>query len=80
MKQTSIWGADFETTGKENLEKDGKIRVWLWSLVSTNMKQEYYGTEIDTFIDKIKELINKMKMIEEMTKGIKAISDLFGNF
>lgn len=56
MKVNSIWGADFETTGKENLERDGKIRVWLWSLVSTDMQQEYYGTEIETFIQKIKEL------------------------
>ena len=56
MKVTSVWGADFETTGKENYQKDGKIRVWLWSLVKSDMSQEYYGTEIETFIDKIKEL------------------------
>jgi len=56
MKVTSVWAADFETTTKSNLEKDGKIRVWLWSLVSTDMKQEYYGTTIETFIEKIKEL------------------------
>lgn len=56
MKVTSVWGADFETTGKLNLQKDGKIRVWLWSLVKSDMSEEYYGTEIETFVDKIKEL------------------------
>lgn len=53
MKDLSVWGADFETTGKENLKKDGKIRVWLWSLVSTDMEQEYWGTSIETFIETI---------------------------
>lgn len=56
MKYTSVWAGDFETTGKANLEKDGKVRVWLWSLVKSDLSQEYYGTEIKTFIDKIKEL------------------------
>ncbi len=56
MTTKSVWAADFETTGKLNLEKEGKIRVWLWSLVKADMSQEYYGTSIETFIKKIKEL------------------------
>lgn len=56
MKITSVWGADFETTGKENLQKDGKVRVWLWSLVSTDLSQQYYGFDIASFVDKIREL------------------------
>ena len=48
--------ADFETTGKLNLEKDGRVRVWLWSLVNCDTKEEWYGYDIQTFLDRIKEL------------------------
>lgn len=41
--------ADFETTSMSNLEKDGTVRVWLWSLVSTD-GEEMYGTTIDSFM------------------------------
>lgn len=46
--------ADFETTGNLNLQIDGKVRVWLWSLVDVNTKEEWYGESIETFIDKIR--------------------------
>ena len=42
----TIWAADFETTTKANLEKDGYVRVYLWSLVSSDLTQEYWGTDI----------------------------------
>lgn len=48
--------ADFETTGKLNLEKDGRVRVWLWSLVDCDTFNEYYGTDIESFLDKLMEL------------------------
>lgn len=48
--------ADFETTGNLNLQIDGKVRVWLWSLVDVNTKEEWYGESIETFIDKIRVL------------------------
>lgn len=52
----TIWAADFETTTSPNLEKDGRVRVYLWSLVNKELTEEYWGTEIKTFIDKIEEL------------------------
>ena len=51
-----IYCADFETTSKTNYEKDGCVRVWLWSLVSANpigQQEEYYGYTIESFISKI---------------------------
>ena len=56
IAQKTIWAADFETTTSPNLEKDGYVRVYLWSLVSADLKQEYYGFNIKGFLDKIKEL------------------------
>ena len=55
-----IYCADFETTSKTNYEKDGCVRVWLWSLVSANpigQQEEYYGYTIESFISKIKEIM-----------------------
>ena len=52
----TIWAADFETTTKANLEKDGYVRVYLWSLVSSDLTQEYWGTDIKSFLAKIVEL------------------------
>lgn len=50
----SEYTADFETTGIKNYEQDGEVRVWLWSLVSIYDNEEcYYGTTIETFIDKL---------------------------
>lgn len=56
IAQKSIWAADFETTTKANLEKDGRVRVYLWSLVSSDLTQEYWGTDIESFLSKIEEL------------------------
>ena len=55
IAQKSIWAADFETTTKANLEKDGCVRVYLWSLVSSDLTEEYWGTDIESFIETIKE-------------------------
>ena len=49
------WCADFETTSNTNLQRDGYVRVWLWSLVSTD-GQEYWGTTLEEFLDKAFEL------------------------
>ena len=50
------FAADFETTGKLNLEKDGRVRVWLWSLVDCDTNQEWYGTELSDFVELIKQI------------------------
>lgn len=54
---STTWTADFETTGRTNLEIDGRVRVWLWSLVRcSSANEEYYGTTIESFLEKIMEL------------------------
>src|SRR5574344_1537318 len=50
------YAADFETTGKLNLQTDGRVRVWLWSLVNCETKEEYWGTELSEFVDLILQL------------------------
>lgn len=45
--------ADFETTSKQNLDIDGYVRVWLWSLVDCTTMEEWYGTTIEQFLEKI---------------------------
>ena len=52
----TVWAADFETTTKANLEKDGYVRVYLWSLVKSDLSEEYWGTDIESFLEKITEL------------------------
>lgn len=56
IAKKSIWAADFETTTNPNLEKDGYVRVYLWSLVSSDLTKEFYGFDIKGFLDKIVEL------------------------
>lgn len=48
------WCADFETTSLKNLDKDGYVRVWLWSLVGVEDDEHYYGTDIESFLKTIK--------------------------
>lgn len=55
-----IYAFDFETTGMTNIDRDGRVRVWLWSLVSLETRQAWYGTDIDGFVRKLKEVKAKM--------------------
>lgn len=50
------WCADFETTSLKNLEQDGRVRVWLWSLVGVEEDEHYYGTDIESFLKQVKKL------------------------
>ena len=52
----TVWAADFETTTQKNLEIDGCVRVYLWSLVSADLTQEYYGFDIEDFITQLRVL------------------------
>lgn len=45
--------ADFETTGETNYYKDGYVRVWLWSLVNCDTMEEWYGTDIPSFLEEL---------------------------
>lgn len=47
--------ADFETTTEKNLEIDGEVRVWLWTVVSLDRKEKYYGRDIEEFFILIEE-------------------------
>ena len=51
----AVFCADFETTSLLNLEKDGRVRVWLWSLVSVqNPQNKQYGFDIQSFFKAVK--------------------------
>ena len=50
------WTADFETTSHKNLEQDGCVRVWLWSLVGVEHGEQYHGYTIKSFLSKVKSL------------------------
>lgn len=51
-----VYCADFETTSETNLQIDGYVRVWLWSLVDCETKEEWYGYDIESFIETIKSI------------------------
>lgn len=52
----NVYTADFETTGRTNYDRDGYVRVWLWSLVSLDCERKYHGTNIESFLEKLNEL------------------------
>lgn len=54
--KSTWWSADFETTSRKNLDLDGHVRVWLWSLVGVEYGEKYYGTDIKSFLNKIRTL------------------------
>lgn len=43
------YAADFETTTELNLEIDGYVRVWCWSIVDSKTMKEWYGSNIEEF-------------------------------
>lgn len=52
----SVYTADFETTGLTNYDRDGFVRVYLWSLVSLDGSRVYTGNNVSSFIKKLLEL------------------------
>lgn len=48
------WCADFETTSLKNLEQDGFVRVWLWSLVGVEDEEKLHGYDIKSFLTEVK--------------------------
>ena len=71
------WCADFETTTSKNLEKDGCVRVWLWSLVGVEHDEHFYGTNIQSFFKKIKQLKCKRVFFHNLKFDGKFIVDYF---
>lgn len=54
MKFKNVYCADFETSGENNLRINGRVHVWLWSLVNVgNNNEQYYGTNIESFFEQI---------------------------
>ena len=47
IAKSNVYTADFETTGKPNLDKDGEVRVFLWSLVECETLKSWYGYTIE---------------------------------
>lgn len=43
--------ADFETTGKNEYEKTGRTRVWLYAICDSNSNLVEYGDNIDKFME-----------------------------
>lgn len=52
MKE-EVWTADFETTSQENLIRDGRVRVWLWSFVRISDGLALWGKTLDDFMEYI---------------------------
>ena len=46
-----IYTSDFETTSLANYEKDGYVRVYLWSIVSLDRTEKYYGYDIISWLE-----------------------------
>lgn len=71
------WVADFETTSQKNLEIDGHVRVWLWSLVGVEMGEEYYGFDIVSFLKTCKKLKTKVVHFHNLKFDGKFLVDYF---
>lgn len=56
MRWERVYASDFETTTEKNLATDGCVRVWLWSIVSLDETEAYWGTNIQSWWDKLVEL------------------------
>lgn len=69
--------ADFETTSALNLARDGCVRVWLWSIVGVEDNEKYYGTDIDSFIIKVKQLKPKRIFFHNLKFDGRFIVDYF---
>lgn len=74
---SKYWCADFETTSVKNLEQDGYVRVWLWSLVGVECDEHYYGTTIEDFLKQIKKLHCKTVFFHNLKFDGKFIVDYF---
>ena len=71
------WSADFETTSQKNLTEDGYVRVWLWSLVGVECGEEYWGTDIKSFMKTLKQLKTRVVHFHNLKFDGKFIVDYF---
>lgn len=61
VKKEDIYTADFETSGERNLEKYGRVHVWLWSLVNISTNIAEHGSSMESFIDTLRK--DKAKIV-----------------
>lgn len=71
------WCADFETTSLQNLNLDGCVRVWLWSLIGVEDGEKYYGTDIQSFLKTVKKLHCRRVFFHNLKFDGKFIVDYF---
>lgn len=71
------WCADFETTSLKNLEEDGYVRVWLWSLVGVDENEKLHGFTMETFLQTVKKLKPKVVFFHNLKFDGKFIVDYF---
>lgn len=50
----NVYCADFETTSSPNLEKDGCVRVYIWSLIRVSDRKKWFGYNLDSFLARIR--------------------------
>lgn len=74
-EKSKWWSADFETTSLNNLQTDGRVRVWLWSLVAVGGNDKFYGTDIESFLQQIKKLKPKKVFFHNLKFDGKFIVD-----
>lgn len=55
--------ADFETTTRKNYEKEGKVRVYMWGLMSADGTEYFKGTTLETFIGTVKNLSKEKPVV-----------------
>ena len=51
-----VYASDFETTSLANYKKDGYVRVYLWSIVSLDGQEKYYGFDIMSWLKQLLDL------------------------
>ena len=54
LSKQDVWSADFETTTEVNYQRDGYVRVWLWSLVRCDLAIKMHGSDMFSFLENVK--------------------------
>ena len=55
--------ADFETTTAKNYEVEGKVRVYMWGLMSADGEEYYKGTTLETFLGTVGNLSKEKPVV-----------------
>ena len=55
--------ADFETTTAKNYEVEGKVRIYMWGLMSADGEEYYKGTTLETFLGTVGNLSKEKPVV-----------------